>query len=68
MLNSFRQAFSCRQIHRVSFISNTVRVLLRYATVQHLADKAKLLRKEAKGVQHMAMKDEVCIGALVVFD
>lgn len=27
--------------------------------MQHLADKAKLLRKEAKGVQHMVMKDEV---------
>ncbi len=34
--------------------------------MQLLADKAKLLRKEAKGVQHMVMKDEVRIGALDV--
>lgn len=27
--------------------------------MQHLADKAKLLRKEARGMQHMVMKDEV---------
>ena len=27
--------------------------------MQDLADRAKLLRKEAKGVQHMVMKDEV---------
>lgn len=32
--------------------------------MQHLADKAKLLRKEAKGVQHMVMKDEVRVGSL----
>lgn len=29
--------------------------------MQHLADKAKLLRKEAKGIQHMVMDDEVRI-------
>ncbi|CAM9199818.1 unnamed protein product [Ectocarpus sp. 4 AP-2014] len=33
--------------------------LQRYTAVQHVADKAKLLRKEAKGVQHMVMKDEM---------
>lgn len=34
-------------------------LFFRYTAVQDLADKAKLLRKEAKGVQHMVMKDEV---------
>ncbi|CAM9535807.1 unnamed protein product, partial [Hapterophycus canaliculatus] len=33
--------------------------LQRFTAMQHLADKAKLLRKEAKGVQHMVMKDEM---------
>lgn len=33
--------------------------LERFAEVQHLADKAKLLRKEVKGVQHVAMKEEM---------
>lgn len=33
--------------------------------MQNLADKAKLLRKEAKGVQHMVMKDEVWITSLL---
>ncbi|CAM9550611.1 unnamed protein product [Laminaria digitata] len=33
--------------------------LQRYTAVQHIADKAKLLRKEARGMQHMVMKDEM---------
>lgn len=45
-----------RQVHgRLYILSDSSR----YTAVQHLADKAKLLRKEAKGVQHMVMKDEV---------
>lgn len=34
-------------------------VVSRFVAVQKLGEKAKLLRKEAKGVQHMVMKDEV---------
>lgn len=33
--------------------------LQRFSAVQKLGEKAKLLRKEAKGVQHMVMKDEM---------
>ncbi|CAM9166887.1 unnamed protein product [Scytosiphon promiscuus] len=33
--------------------------LQRFTAMQHFADKAKLLRKEVKGVQHMVMKDEM---------
>ncbi|CAM9227349.1 unnamed protein product [Ascophyllum nodosum] len=33
--------------------------LERYTEVRNLAEKAKLLRKEAKGVQHVVMKDEM---------
>eukprot|EP00752_Nemacystus_decipiens_P013490 g11949.t1 len=33
--------------------------LRRFTAVQDLADRAKLLRKEAKGVQNMVMKDEM---------
>lgn len=37
----------------------------RFTALQSLADKAKLLRKEAKSVQHMVMKDEVWTGSVV---
>lgn len=43
-------------------VGNLSAFFFRYTAVQHLADKAKLLRKEAKGIQHMVMKDEVRIG------
>lgn len=33
--------------------------VFRFAAVQELEEKAKLLRKEARGVQHMVKKDEV---------
>lgn len=40
--------------------NNAVHVfVVRYTATQHLAEKAKILRKEAKGVQNMVMKDEV---------
>lgn len=43
-----------RSFHALTFL-----FFVRFAAVQKIAEKAKLLRKEAKGVQHMAMKDEV---------
>ena len=49
----------CSEKHYAHGAAGWNHVLSRYTAVQHIADKAKLLRKEARGMQHMVMKDEV---------
>lgn len=46
----------CNTAHSLSL---RLVAVFRFAAVQQLEEKAKLLRKEARGVQHMVKKDEV---------